>query len=51
MIHSASNKDILVAEYSQNVYLTNTFAEGYPLSILIAEDNSVNQKLIERIPI
>ena len=29
--------------------LTLSFAEEYPLSILIAEDNIINQKLIERI--
>ena len=29
--------------------MTATFAENYPLNILIAEDNSVNQILIERI--
>ena len=49
MIHAASNKDFFVPENSQGGYLTSTFAEGYPLSILIAEDNIVNQKLIERI--
>jgi CheY-like chemotaxis protein len=49
MIHAASNKDFFIPENSQGGYLTSTFAEGYPLSILIAEDNIVNQKLIERI--
>jgi len=49
MIQSVLNKDIFVAENSQGGYLTTTFAEAYPLSILIAEDNIVNQKLIERI--
>ncbi len=49
MIHAASNKDFFVPENSQGGYLTSTFAEGYPLNILIAEDNIVNQKLIERI--
>jgi CheY-like chemotaxis protein len=29
--------------------LTNSFATDHPLNILIAEDNLINQKLIERI--
>jgi CheY-like chemotaxis protein len=33
----------------QNGILTASFAEDHPLSILIAEDNVINQKLIERI--
>jgi signal transduction histidine kinase/CheY-like chemotaxis protein len=37
------------AEERQNGILTASFAEDYPLSILIAEDNVINQKLIERI--
>jgi CheY-like chemotaxis protein len=49
MIISATNKDRVVSENSQGGNLTNSFAESYPLSILIAEDNIVNQKLIERI--
>jgi CheY-like chemotaxis protein len=49
MILSATNKDILVSENSQDGNLTNSFADNSPLSILIAEDNIVNQKLIERI--
>ena len=49
MILSATNKDRLVSENSQGGNLTISFAESYPLSILIAEDNIVNQKLIERI--
>lgn len=49
MIHAASNKEFFVPENSQGGYLTNTFAEGHPLSILIAEDSIINQKLIERI--
>ncbi|NEW83462.1 MAG: response regulator, partial [Mariniphaga sp.] len=36
-------------EDAQNAILSSTFAEEYPLSILIAEDNLINQKLIERI--
>ncbi len=49
MILSATNKDLFVSEKSQGGFLTNTFAESCPLSILIAEDNIVNQKLIDRI--
>jgi len=37
------------SEDSQNGVLSPSFAEEYPLSILIAEDNLVNQKLIERV--
>lgn len=33
----------------QGQITTNLFAEIYPLNILIAEDNFINQKLIERI--
>ena len=49
MILSATDKDLFISEKSQGEILTNTFAEYYPLNILIAEDNNVNQKLIERI--
>jgi len=49
MILSATNKDRFVSENSQGGNLTTSFAESYPLNILIAEDNIVNQKLIERI--
>ena len=38
-----------ISEERQNGILTASFAEDYPLSILIAEDNVINQKLIERI--
>jgi len=38
-----------VGEDSQNGILTTAFAEDYPLNILIAEDNIINQKLIQRI--
>jgi len=38
-----------VLEDAQNGILSSSFAEEYPLSILIAEDNLINQKLIERI--
>lgn len=42
-------KDPNVSEDSQNRILTASFAENYPLCILVAEDNIINQKLIERI--
>ena len=42
-------KDSTVLEDSQSGILTASFAEYYPLNILIAEDNIINQKLIERI--
>lgn len=38
-----------MSENSQGGNLIKSFAESYPLNILIAEDNIVNQKLIERI--
>jgi len=38
-----------ISENRQTSILTDSFAEDYPLSILIAEDNIINQKLIERI--
>ncbi len=49
MILSTTNKNLLISENPQDGKLTNSFADLYPLSILIAEDNIVNQKLIERI--
>lgn len=42
-------KDSTVLGDSQSGILTASFAEYYPLNILIAEDNIINQKLIERI--
>ena len=42
-------KDSPALEDSQSGFLMASFAENYPLSILIAEDNIINQKLIERI--
>ena len=45
----ASQKDTIVLEDQQASILTESFANDYPLSILIAEDNMINQKLIERI--
>ena len=42
-------KDILVKEVPPGTNQELTFAEKYPLDILIAEDNFVNQKLIERV--
>ena len=46
---SAPVKVLTDTEGSQRETLTAAFAEEYPLNILIAEDNPVNQKLIERI--
>jgi len=42
-------KKHIVLENAQNGILSSSFAEEHPLSILIAEDNLINQKLIERI--
>ena len=49
MIFTAPHKDLFVSEDSISGILTTSFAEDYPLNILIAEDDFVNQKLIERI--
>ena len=45
----APTKDLTVKESSQGGIPARTFAQDYPLSILIADDNFVNQKLMERI--
>jgi len=45
----AALKDPVVSQDSQNGILTASFAEENPLSILVAEDNFINQKLAERI--
>ena len=45
----SSQKDPYALEDQQSAILTDIFANDYPLSILIAEDNIINQKLIERI--
>ncbi|MDB4900741.1 MAG: response regulator [Mucilaginibacter sp.] len=42
-------KEILQVEEKQNNLLDPGFAMLYPMDILIAEDNPINQKLIERI--
>jgi signal transduction histidine kinase/ligand-binding sensor domain-containing protein/DNA-binding response OmpR family regulator len=42
-------REILQVEEKQNNLLDPGFALLYPMDILIAEDNSINQKLIERI--
>jgi CheY-like chemotaxis protein len=42
-------KEMVPAEEKQNSILSADFAAKHPLDILIAEDNPVNQKLIERI--
>jgi len=49
MIFAAQNQKLFTSEASQDGYLGKSFAESFPLNILIAEDNIVNQKLIERI--
>jgi CheY-like chemotaxis protein len=49
MILEAPHKDLYVATGPQNGILTNLFAENLPLNILIAEDDFINQKLIENI--
>jgi len=45
----SSQKDNSESEETQAAILTETFSQDYPLSILIAEDNLINQKLIARI--
>lgn len=42
-------KKYIISEDAQIGILSSSFAEDYPLNILIAEDNLINQKLIERI--
>jgi len=49
MILAATNQNLFASENSKDGYLEKSFAEECPLIILIAEDNIVNQKLIERI--
>lgn len=49
MILSTANKNLIISENPQNEILSSSFADHYPLRILIAEDNIINQKLIERI--
>jgi len=49
MILEAPHKDLFVASEPQGGILTTSFAEIYPLRILIAEDDMINQKLIENI--
>ena len=46
---SAPDKLYVVANDPQGGILSDSFAEQYPLNILIAEDNFVNKILIERI--
>jgi CheY-like chemotaxis protein len=49
MILTVPNKDLFVPEDPQDGTLMASFAKDYPLNILIAEDDIINQKLIERI--
>ena len=49
MILAAPHKNILLSDDSQNKILRDSFADDYPLNILVAEDDFVNQKLIGRI--
>lgn len=49
MILEAPHKNLFVAAEPQGGILTALFAENYPLKILIAEDDMINQKLIENI--
>ena len=49
MILEAPHKALFVSEESQSGILKTLFAEEYPLNILIAEDDFINQKLIENI--
>lgn len=49
MTLSVTIQNFLASKNSQDGYLKKSFAEECPLNILIAEDNIVNQKLIERI--
>jgi len=49
MIITTPTNDLSVSTESQSVILTSTFAEYYPLTILIAEDDFINKKLIEYI--
>ena len=46
---SAPEKVLLFSEVRQDGISKGTFAEEYPIKILIADDNYINQKLIERI--
>jgi CheY-like chemotaxis protein len=46
---SAPEQVHIGTENSQGAILSDSFAEAYPLNILIAEDNFVNKILIERI--
>ena len=45
----SSQKDNFVSEDQQSAILTDSFSDDFPLNILIAEDNMINQKLIARI--
>ncbi len=44
-----SHKELIVLEEAKDGILLDSFADEYPLNILVAEDNLINQKLIERI--
>ena len=49
MIIVTPTKDLSVSAEPQSGILISSFAEYYPLTILIAEDDFINQKLIENI--
>lgn len=49
MIIVEPTKDLSVSVEPQSGILVSSFAEYYPLTILIAEDDFINQKLIENI--
>ena len=49
MIITSPTKNLSISDEPQTGILVSSFAEYYPLTILIAEDDFINQKLIEHI--